>query len=27
VRDVGEESLLASDIIRYLPQAFRRMKD
>jgi NAD(P)H-hydrate epimerase len=25
--DMGEESLLASDIIRYLPRAFKRMKD
>jgi NAD(P)H-hydrate epimerase len=25
--DLGEESLLASDIIRYLPQAFKRLKD
>ena len=25
--DLGEESLLASDIIRYLPQAFKRLKE
>ena len=25
--DMGEESLLASDIIRYLPRAFKRLKD
>ena len=26
-RELGEESLIASDIIQYLPQAFRRLKD
>lgn len=26
-RDLGEESLVASDIIRYLPRAFRRLED
>jgi len=26
-REVGQESLVASDIIRYLPQAFRRIED
>jgi NAD(P)H-hydrate epimerase len=25
--DLGEESLLASDIIRYIPRAFKRLKD
>ncbi len=27
VQELGEESLLASDIIRYLPQAFKRLKE
>jgi NAD(P)H-hydrate epimerase len=26
-RELGEESLIASDIIRYLPQAFSRIQD
>ena len=26
-RQIGEESLIASDIIQYLPQAFKRLKD
>jgi NAD(P)H-hydrate epimerase len=26
-RELGEESLIASDIIRFLPQAFRRIQD
>jgi NAD(P)H-hydrate epimerase len=25
--ELGEESLLASDIIQYLPRAFKRLKD
>lgn len=27
VKDIGKESLVASDIIHYLPQAFRRLED
>lgn len=27
VREVGQESLLAGDIVRFLPQAFRRLED
>lgn len=27
IRDIGKESLVASDLIRYLPQAFRRLED
>ena len=26
-QDIGEESLIASDIINYLPKAFKRLKD
>ena len=27
VKDLGKESLIASDIIKYLPQAFLRLED
>ena len=27
IRDIGKESLIASDIIRYLPKAFLRLED
>ena len=26
-REIGEESLMASDLIKYLPQAFKRLND
>jgi NAD(P)H-hydrate epimerase len=26
-RELGEESLIASDIIQYLPQAFKKLRD
>jgi NAD(P)H-hydrate epimerase len=27
VRELGEESLIASDLIQYLPQAFKKLRD
>jgi NAD(P)H-hydrate epimerase len=26
-REIGEESLVASDLVQYLPQAFKRLND